>query len=185
MNQCLKDVNLSVFVELCKVKKPLKLTFIAVRLLCLLVNSYRETAEEHSFENWVEIQHCVMGNQSKFSQEVSNLKVKATQPYNQRAFNLIKEIIEENKGMIQLATDKNAKILLNLVQSVIDYAESKSQKQDDDERSLSRIERDHTPVPFQNANDQSTIIPKSHEKSKSKSRASNPIKFTSRVKKPV
>jgi hypothetical protein len=41
-----------------------------------------------------------MGNQSKFSQEVGNLKVKATQPFNAKAFSLIKEITEENKGMI-------------------------------------------------------------------------------------
>jgi hypothetical protein len=44
-----------------------------------------------------------------------NLKIKAVQPFNGRIFGLIKEVIEEHKSMISLATDKNAKIILNLV----------------------------------------------------------------------
>ena len=35
--------------------------------------------------------------------------------------------------MIGLATDKNAKIILNLVQSLIEYAETKALKLEDDE----------------------------------------------------
>jgi hypothetical protein len=44
--------------------------------------------------------------------------------------------------MITLATDKNPKIILNLVLAIVEYAESKPQRVDEDERSYSRIDRD-------------------------------------------
>lgn len=83
-----------------------------------------------------------MSNQSKFNQEVNNLKNKAALTYNPKSFLFIREMIEENKGMITLATDKNPKIILNLVMSIIEYAECKAQRIDEDDKSFSRIERD-------------------------------------------
>ena len=58
------------------------------------------------------------------------MKIKATYPFNGRIFSLIKEVMDEHKSMISLATDKNAKIILNLVHSVIDYAETKAMRQE-------------------------------------------------------
>jgi hypothetical protein len=50
MNSSFKDVSLHVLVEICKIKKPQKVTLLAAKVLCILVNSFRD--EQYAIENF-------------------------------------------------------------------------------------------------------------------------------------
>lgn len=55
MLKSFNDINLSVFVEIARIKKPQKHAFQAGRMLCLLVNSFRDRPETEDFDNWAKV----------------------------------------------------------------------------------------------------------------------------------
>ena len=62
-----KEINLQVFVELGRIKKPSKHAFIAGKMICLIVNIMREKPILDEFDNWPAIQAFINHNVNKFT----------------------------------------------------------------------------------------------------------------------
>jgi hypothetical protein len=62
------EINLNVFVEIARIKKPQKIAFQAGRMVVLLVNTFREKpALFDDFMAWQRIQSFINANVNKFT----------------------------------------------------------------------------------------------------------------------
>lgn len=76
MYNSFKEINLHMFVEIGRIKKPQKLAFITTRMICVLVNQMRDRPVNEDFLSWPSIQHFINQNVNKFTQEVMQMKHK-------------------------------------------------------------------------------------------------------------
>lgn len=67
VNESFKKVTLNVLVELGKIKKPNRVTFMVAKLLCLVVEAFRDDKYNlDSFDDWSYIQHYILSNPNRF-----------------------------------------------------------------------------------------------------------------------
>ena len=77
MLQAFKEINLHMFVELGKLKKPSKVTFQTAKMICMLVNSMRDRStrlDVDELDQWSGIQRFMNANINQYVAEVLSLK---------------------------------------------------------------------------------------------------------------
>eukprot|EP00347_Sterkiella_histriomuscorum_P015927 403355156 len=119
-----KEVNLQMFVELARIKKPQKIAFLVGRMICLLVNQMRDRQINEDFMSWVSIQSFINQSVNKFTQEVQALKQKILDLNFEVDFfvELRDQFFQDEYQFQQLmnqASDKNQKSLIQLVHNIV------------------------------------------------------------------
>jgi hypothetical protein len=79
VNAAYEKVSMVMFEDLCKHKKPSKLTFEAAKLLCHFVNAFREEDQKwpkEAFTSWVTVHHYLIGSPdlTRIFREFCNLR---------------------------------------------------------------------------------------------------------------
>eukprot|EP00347_Sterkiella_histriomuscorum_P008437 403345098 len=133
----LKEFNLQVLVDFSKIKKPSKPTFIIGQLfsyLLCMINNHK--VDPLVFQkDWVVILQLIGSNPSYTMHQINQIKERlGSQDINNQFLDQINLLAKEHKQLLQQITDKNSKILLNLVQSVSDfYNQNQGDTQNNDE----------------------------------------------------
>ncbi|CDW80693.1 UNKNOWN [Stylonychia lemnae] len=131
LSQAFKEMNLQVLVELNKIKKPSKITLLSGKVLAMLLNIFQEEKySENSLNDWVVIQKVLSSNSNKTMTDIALIKSKLNDIKDLEQPQRIKEILNENKVSINQITDKNCKIIFNLVALVIEQIVTRKDKRE-------------------------------------------------------
>ena len=131
------QINLSVFIELERIKKPQKHAFLAGRMLCCLVNAFRERPIKDNFFEWTRIQSYVTFNVNKFFQEVQNIKNRLMDRkshfYAERFLDIKDEFFTGHTDISKsMVTNRNIKIIIDFVLHVVAFVVMKQHGKEDE-----------------------------------------------------
>ncbi|CDW85880.1 UNKNOWN [Stylonychia lemnae] len=134
LNASFKEINLGVFVEIGRIKKPSKQAQQTLKMFCQLVNALRDRPLSEDFSNWQNVQYLINQNVNKFTQEVLSIKSRLIDfSYSYEPFIEIKEQYFQDEAqyqqsLIQSSSDKNCKMLTVFVYNVVHYVLHKQAK---------------------------------------------------------
>ena len=112
---------MALFIELTRIKKPHRSAFQAGRMLCMLVNAFRDKPLVHQFLHWEAIISFMdSSNLSRFTREVQAIKVKLD-PF----AHCLNDLIEIRNLFFsetnQPQSDRAVKAIVCFVQAVVFY----------------------------------------------------------------
>ena len=144
---------MNIFVEFERIRKPSKHAQSTGRMLCLLVNAFREKQYKDDFQSWSSVIHFVCSNVNRFSQEVLALKNKILDQHSPQQILRCKAIYQEYFSDCKLpvflnhVSNKILKDLAILVYNSLVYVLSKdpSFRADDSYFDHNPLHTDETP----------------------------------------
>lgn len=71
------SMNIGVFIELERIKKPSSIALQTARLTCLFLNAFRDKPQEEDLDSWPKLQQYIHSHVTKFATEIlCNIKTK-------------------------------------------------------------------------------------------------------------
>lgn len=123
-----KEINIHIFVEFGRIKKPQKIAFIIGRMLCLLANGMREKPLKDDFTQWSSIQAFISASVNKFSQEVLNIKNRVLENSPLVKLESLIHIRDtyfpdqaQFQQLLNQSSDRVSRILLTMIWNVVAY----------------------------------------------------------------